>query len=116
MGQQRPQQSMEGSLMYMPWLLEFMYPTHHYAPKVIVVSDKRYKRDKERAVAAEIKLSIRRTDAHLSSIKDYKEHLTKEMTKITIKEEELLGFKKNLEDKIGAESDTDEIPFSVGNP
>jgi hypothetical protein len=84
--------------MRSPFLFDFMFP--HYKPitKVLVVSEKEYQKQKSKTVAREKASKLKHALEQLKTIQLYKNYLTAEMSKITLKEEEITLFKKSLED------------------
>tara|TARA_R100001143_G_scaffold40337_1_gene36873 strand:- start:821 stop:1114 length:294 start_codon:yes stop_codon:yes gene_type:complete len=76
--------------------LDFMYQSYMNTPKVIVVSEKHYEQEKNRAALASIETSNRLAQNQLKQIDQYKTFLTVEMNKVAKKEEEILQFKEKL--------------------
>jgi len=78
------------------WLLDFMHPSYLSYPKVIVVSEKEYEKQKNKAALSEIQRSTHLADIQLKQVERCKSFLTDEMTKATKKEEEIISFQEKL--------------------
>ena len=84
------------NLLFWPRPFDFMYQSYMNMPKVIVVSEKHYEQEKNRAALASIETSNRLAQNQLKQIDQYKTFLTVEMNKVAKKKEEILQFKEKL--------------------